>query len=243
MIVKIDNEEALEEGTHIPLLFSDEDIYYNFDKWDKGECNTIFVLGLSGSGKSTLGKKLAKKYNAQYVETDKIRGNSHYSDEEMKKTHSLIYKWFTTQYKGDRNGFNDLPKDVRKKEWNRCVSWILNQKERKVIEGAVEEFLIYHPEYNDYPMVFKNTSMIKSMFRMTKRQLFERPECKVDTAFLKWWWKFIHQYDKMRDLNNQVRDKVLDGKKYDTMHETFGPHIDRTFLEMDLSCLMRDKEG
>lgn len=227
---------------HIPLLISGNDIYYNFDKWDKGECKTIFVLGLSGSGKSTLGKKLAKKYNAQYVETDKIRGNSHYSDEEMKKTHSLIYKWFTTQYKGDRNGFNDLPKDVRKKEWNRCVSWILNQKERKVIEGAVEEFLIEHPEYNDYPMVFKNTSMIKSMFRMTKRQLFERPECKVDTAFLKWWWKFIHKYDEMRDLNNQVRDKVLDGKKYDTVHETFGPHIDRTFLEMDLSCLMRNKE-
>ena len=213
------------EDFHIPLLISGDDVYVNFDKWKEGKCNTLFILGLSGSGKSTLGKKLAKARKAFYVETDKIRGNSHYSDEEMRKDHPLILRWFESQYDKDRRGFNSLDKSIRKKEWDRCVEWMINQKEPKVIEGAIEEFLLEHPEYSEYPIVFKNTSMLKSIVRMTRRQLFEVDKNKVDdynTQFLKWWLKHIQKYNDMRKRNNNVRDTII-GKKensYEVMKES-----------------------
>lgn len=203
------------EDFHIPLFISGDDVYVNFDKWKEGKCNTLFILGLSGSGKSTLGKKLAKARKAFYVETDKIRGNSHYSDAEMRKDHPLILRWFESQYDKDRRGFNSLDKSIRKKEWNRCVEWMINQKEPKVIEGAIEEFLLEHLEYSEYPIVFKNTSMLKSIVRMTRRQLFEVDKSKVDdynNQFLKWWLKHIQKYNDMRKRNNNVRDTII-GKK------------------------------
>jgi len=213
------------EDFHIPLFISGDDVYVNFDKWKEGKCNTLFILGLSGSGKSTLGKKLAKARKAFYVETDKIRGNSHYSDAEMRKDHPLILRWFESQYDKDRRGFNSLDKSIRKKEWDRCVEWMINQKEPKVIEGAIEEFLLEHPEYSEYPIVFKNTSMLKSIVRMTRRQLFEVDKSKVDdynTQFLKWWLKHIQKYNDMRKRNNNVRDTII-GKKensYEVMKES-----------------------
>jgi len=213
------------EDFHIPLFISGDDVYVNFDKWKEGKCNTLFILGLSGSGKSTLGKKLAKARKAFYVETDKIRGNSHYSDAEMRKDHPLILRWFESQYDKDRRGFNSLDKSIRKKEWDRCVEWMINQKEPKVIEGAIEEFLLEHPEYSEYPIVFKNTSMLKSIVRMTRRQLFEVDKSKVDdynTQFLKWWLKHIQKYNDARKRNNTVRDTII-GKKensYEVMKES-----------------------
>lgn len=67
------NNNSLLEGygyKHQPVIFSDDDLYINYDKWKSGEINTCLVTALSGAGKSTISKKLAEQFNAYYVEID-----------------------------------------------------------------------------------------------------------------------------------------------------------------------------
>ena len=65
-----ENESSYTEIAEEGYLFSKDDLYINFDKFESGESNICLITGLSGSGKSTLGKSLANKYNAEYVELD-----------------------------------------------------------------------------------------------------------------------------------------------------------------------------
>ena len=72
-LLKKESNEILKEGLEITeesYLFSKDDLYINFDKFESGKSNVCLITGLSGSGKSTLGKSLANKYNAIYVELD-----------------------------------------------------------------------------------------------------------------------------------------------------------------------------
>lgn len=57
-------------------IFSDKTISIDLDKFESGESNKLFIIGLSGGGKTTLGKHLAKKYKAKYIDTDDILGDS-----------------------------------------------------------------------------------------------------------------------------------------------------------------------
>lgn len=52
------------------FIFSKNNLYINFEKFENGECNFCLITGLSGSGKSTLGESIAKKYKAEYIELD-----------------------------------------------------------------------------------------------------------------------------------------------------------------------------
>ena len=56
-----------------PLFFSDDDVYVNFDRFDRGKgFNVCFILGYPASGKTTLSFKLAKKHNAELLNLDAI---------------------------------------------------------------------------------------------------------------------------------------------------------------------------
>ena len=57
-------------------VFSDKTISIDLDKFESGSMNKLFIVGLSGSGKTTLGIHLGKVYNAEYVDTDDIVGES-----------------------------------------------------------------------------------------------------------------------------------------------------------------------
>ena len=51
-------------------IFSDKTISIDLDKFESGEKDKLFIMGLSGTGKSTLGEYLAKKYNVKFIDMD-----------------------------------------------------------------------------------------------------------------------------------------------------------------------------
>lgn len=203
-------------------FISGQDVYVNYDKWTSGKINKLFIIGLSGSGKSTLGNRLAEQFNCDVVHTDRFRGNVHYSDEDLYKIDPVVYRYFDTVWKGGlkrRFDVKTMPKDQRTLEFKKFIYWVLEQNDTIIIEGAVEKLLINDPKLQEYPIVFKGTSMAKSMIRMVRRELFEKPT--FEGAPISWILKFITRYADMRDLNNQARDSVMQhGPSYTKINES-----------------------
>ena len=187
----------------IPYISSEEDIYINMNKFESTK--KILILGLSGSGKSTLADKLAKKYKAEHVNLDRIRGNKYYDDSTFNKENPSIAEWFRKEYHlGDRKRFNDLPFKVRREEWNKCFYWLLNQNKPMIIEGHFDYLLMDDERLQtQYPIVIKRTSMTTSIFRMLKRELSR--EHNESTPLVKWLLKHLQTYpNAKKDIDNAI---------------------------------------
>ena len=91
----------------------------------------------------------------------------HYTNEELLKEDPVTYRYFDTVW-GLENRFKvkTMPKEERTKEFEKYVDWMLKQNGRIIIEGAVEKILIKRNDLQKYPIIFKGTSMAKSMMRM-----------------------------------------------------------------------------
>ena len=73
-------------------IFSDENLYYNLDKFKN---NTLIITGFSGSGKTTISKLLAIKYNAKLISSDDIHekySNDKSSDNFIKELKFIIFQ-------------------------------------------------------------------------------------------------------------------------------------------------------
>ena len=199
------------EDYHINMLMSNKDVYIRFDKFQSGEINKLIIQGLSGSGKSRLARELAIRFNCPCIELDKFRGNVYYTDEEMKRDHPYIYKYFQTEFtKGDRHNITKMEPEERREEFEKFVYWLLKQPERMVIEGALEKILYDNDEMRKtYPMVFKGTSMLKSMARMSWREFHRDHPGRDPIDNLLWWMKWCTKYKKMTDQHNKVREKIM----------------------------------
>ena len=213
------NEAVSTDNVYVNTFLSGKDVYVNFDKWKSGKNNKLFIIGMSGSGKSTLGNKLAKQYHCYVVHTDRFRGNVHYSEEALLKEDPLVYKYFEEIWGlNKRFDVKTLPKAKRNEEFKKFVYWVLQLQERVIIEGAVEKILIENEKLQTYPIIFKGTSMMKSMFRMLKRELIEKPT--FESAPITWILKFLTKYSDMKELNNQARDSILQhNPDYDKFQE------------------------
>lgn len=203
--------EPLHEDYHINMLMSNKDVYIRFDKFRTDEINKLLIQGLSGSGKSTLARELSKKYNCPCIELDKFRGNIYYTDEELKINHPYIYRYFKIEFtKGDRHNIAKMEPEDRREEFEKFVYWLLKQPERMVIEGALERILYMDDDIRKtYPMVFKGTSMLKSMARMSWREFHRDHPGRDSIDNLLWWMKWCTKYKKMTDQHNNVREKIM----------------------------------
>lgn len=199
------------EDYHINMLMSNKDVYIRFDKFRTGEINKLLIPGLSGSGKSTLARELAKKYNCPCIELDKFRGQTYYTDDEIKRDHPYIYKYFQTEFtKGDRHNIAKMEPEERREEFYKFIYWLLKQPERMVIEGALEILLYLDDDMRKtYPMVFKGTSMLKSMARMSWREFNREHRGRDPIDNILWWIKWCSMYKKMTDRHNKVREKIM----------------------------------
>ena len=147
-------------------IFSKDDLYINFDKFESGESNICLITGLSGSGKSTLGRELCKKYKAEYVELDKfyllgsgLKGISKTFDPFFKKYRKL-YKELESETDNEESPYILMDSIL-----NYCKSL----KNTKFIIEGVQLFSYPSQSLKRYPMIFKNTSALKSMKRMMMR--------------------------------------------------------------------------
>lgn len=234
---------------HINRFISGQDVYVNWEKWTSGLVDKCFIIGMSGSGKSTLSNKLAEQFHCYCVHTDRFRGNVHYTDEQLFKEDPIVYRYFDTVW-GLKNRFKikDMPKDQRTQEFEKFIDWVLKQNDRIIIEGAVEKILIKDPKLQQYPIVFKGTSMMKSMYRMVRRELIEKPT--FEGAPISWILKFVTRYSDMKDLNNQARDSIMrHNPSYEKVHEATMPIFQwpPTHQQMcdiyDRQCMMESSES
>lgn len=216
------------ENYHINMITSGKDIYINFNKWRNEEINKLLIIGLSGSGKSTLSRKLAKNYDCAYIDLDKFRGNVWYTDEQLKEIAPYIWYYYNNVWdKGDRHNIKNMDPDERKMEADKFLLWLINHPDKMIIEGGLLDRLLWNNEIirKNYPIIFKGTSMLKSMARMSYREFTrEHPGDRDFVDNLLWWMKWCTRYKKMTDQNNNLRDKIIndiDKNNYEELEEDY----------------------
>ena len=136
----------------VNYFISDENKYYNFNKFKNDENAKLFIIGLSGSGKTTIGQSISRKTKSSYIKLDSID-------------------------KGYRNSYaKRLKKDVWDKEITRIVqakmteflNHIMTLKGRYVIEGID----ILYQDFNffkDQPVIILGASVLISSIRAYDR--------------------------------------------------------------------------
>lgn len=216
----------IHEDYHVNTFISGKDVYLNFNKWKTEEINKLLIIGLSGSGKSTLGKKLAEQYDCSYIDTDKFRGNIWYTDKELKEESPYVYEYFKNVWDyGDRHNIKTMDPELRRKERTKFIYWLLDKPEKLIIEGGALEEVLWNDEElrHTYPIIFKGTSMVKSMGRMSWREFNRNTPGRKPIENLWWWGKWCTKYKKMSDQQNKLRDKIIDGfdmNNYEEIEET-----------------------
>lgn len=174
-----------------PLFFSDDDIYVNFDRFDRGKgFNVCFILGYPASGKTTLSFELAKKHNAELLNLDAIiyPQSIDWLVDYCKKHYKTFYefinknpkylKFIYTWARVFDNGENPMTPEkkqltIERRRWIiKIVEFCISKSHKIVIEG-VDLYPIFtiHPELCEYPIILKGTSKLTSMLRYVKRDL------------------------------------------------------------------------
>ena len=123
-----------------------EDIYYNKDKFDKGEINLCFITGLSGSGKSSMAQDMKDSEKIDHAEMDDVIFNFYYTDDQLKSMSTLLYSYLTgpgKQYRVDK--LDSILNDQKKYKMqnsidfvNYCISYSKNHKDTKFICEGVD---------------------------------------------------------------------------------------------------------
>lgn len=166
------------------ILFSNDDLYYNIDKFENGDSNVLLVTGLSGSGKSTIGKQLSNKYKAEYIELDLLDIASNFVTEKninaIKSGEPIMYEFLMkNKIIFDKLINKDVSDDEMLDIMEKYIRYILlyakNHKNKKfVIDGiqifdcdALSDTLV------KYPIIIKGTSSITSFIRKVKRDKWE----------------------------------------------------------------------
>ena len=163
------------------VFMNKDDYYFDFDKFESGESNILFVTGLTGSGKSTIGRSFASKYHAEYVELDLMDPCSNLcsqSLDEIKKDKSnkVIYEYLSSHksvYERLKSG--KMRNDEIFLNNVRFISFVRSYANKhKDTKFIVEGLQLY--EYCTFrktiikPMVIKGTSVLTSFIRKVKRE-------------------------------------------------------------------------
>lgn len=159
-----------------------DDIYYNKDKFDSGEINICFIIGLSGSGKSTMAHGMESS-NVEAYEMDDVCSSWNFSDDNFKEYGSLIHTFFqgpgkkyrfsTRQEFDDKYNteesktsyFNPLIRDFIKY----AIQYAKSRKNTKYVIEGVQITLLNPSDLKNYAVYIKGTSLIASHIRCAKR--------------------------------------------------------------------------
>ena len=190
-------------------LFNDKDILYNKDKFESGEINLCFIIGLSGSGKSTLGRNMSSDKVEHYEMDDLLNVADHFTMDNLKEYGDLIYSFFNGPGKKYYVGWDYLVQNnVPGSEYedklfvdfvNYAKKYAASHKSTKfVIEGVwifekseTGSYLFNPEEFKDYAFYIKGTSAIISSIRAMKRDSQDAGDkSEQRKAFLKQIGKF-----------------------------------------------------
>ena len=166
------------------VLTSEEDIFYNRNKFRDGETNLYFIVGLAGSGKSSMASTMARgSHNVEHYRLDNIvenkskgRGSEYYE-----KMGNMAYAFFNGP--GKRYYVNDseiesklnLTKDkyldkITNAFVDFAVSYARSHDDTKfIIEGVQLHRYIDPSRFRDFAVCIKGTSIAKSIYQTSKR--------------------------------------------------------------------------
>lgn len=197
-------------------MLSKDDIYVNFEKFESGKSNICLITGYSGSGKSTLGRQIANDYDAYFVELDMFHNCGDITSDIDANAGHIFSKYFNKEKEIFTEIKNrTLSQDDLCKEFTKFFKYVLNyctknKKDRFVIEGVQIFELNDGNKLKKYPIIIKNTSMLKSMGRMMRRDKNEILDngkggknyfnyVKYTPKFLKWYKQNEKDFTKFKN--------------------------------------------
>ena len=204
-------------------IFSKKDNVYNFDKWENGERNILFITGHSGSGKSTLAFQLAKEYEATVIQLDHIQCYEKFMKcHKQSDTTKLIKKYLKKNKDLKASDFDNILLKSFQEIYNEMFPWLLKELEKDkdtlyIIEGVHIMLFTKYKDIKEYPLICINTSMSKSMFRHWVRDQFTLKELimygPADIVLFKNW------EDQYNDFKNDIENEsyIINPKEDDNM--------------------------
>lgn len=220
-LYRIHEDVGLEESNNwfnknLNTYINEKDIYCNMDKWESKKYNILFISGMSGSGKTTLGVQLSKKYKCELIELDNIFCIIKDDDASIKKVPNSLKEFLSKNrninLKKSINEWIDSrgeDKEKRNKMESEIISYIkylAGKKERYVVEGIENSWIITKGEFEQYPIIFKGTSKFVSMFRGMIRDGIDINHL---IRYILWHLKI---YNKMEAEQNNLRNRVITDK-------------------------------
>ena len=180
------------------FIFSKNNLYINFEKFENGECNFCLITGLSGSGKSTLGESIAKKYKAEYIELDIFEHSYMFeNDEQLKEAGEVFYEYLMkhkdiyTKLKAKELQGKELGIEINK-FLKYVLSYIKKNKKKKFVVEGVQIYDFGDPKsLKSYPMILVRASVSKSIkqrwLRNGNGHIELKKELKELPPLLKWY--------------------------------------------------------
>jgi dephospho-CoA kinase len=203
-----DNDEPINES----YIFNQKDLYINFDKFESGQSNMVFITGLSGGGKSTLATKLASKYNAEVIELDIFEHNAGYTDENLNQAGDVFVEYFLNKRKDLRVPIKKLANMDSKtfrmefeKFFNFVIEYCKKNKDRKFIIEGVQIYSRDLKQIKGNPIILVNTSVKTSLLQRFKRNDFDgnkidwKAELKNEfPQLISWYIDNEHEYSRFK---------------------------------------------
>lgn len=157
-------------------LIDSKQINYRVEEFKNQKEKILFVVGHSGSGKTTIANKMSETYNAEKIELDDICVPGHFSDENLKDYHPLIYKFFTSNTIGKKYRYTNEHKfSVYEELIPEFIKFITSNigNNRFIIEGIQLLLLNTNNKISNimkkHSVIIMGTSTIKSALRKHRR--------------------------------------------------------------------------
>lgn len=161
-------------------VFTKDDIYINFEDWESKKKNVLLVTGLSGSGKTTTGYELAYDYDAELFQLDWISHPEYMQDSPETPNYGL-WQYVKAQCPNALANVTKAKKEAKTSDntWHRIVLTVFDTilefaykhpSKRFIVEGIqIPGHLHDYEGIEEFPIIIKGTSVIKSMIRRFRR--------------------------------------------------------------------------
>lgn len=215
-----DGEDILNENYIIDKKNAELDI----DMWKKdSDHNILFITGLSGSGKSTYARQLAKEENATIIELDIFQCYDKFKNAGTRKNDismKMVSEFLEDNPEMVDIDFSNIKLESFGDSFTKYFKWLLNKlhksNERYIIEGIHIMLFIPYSDIKGEPIICIGTSMIKSFWRMWKREgLTHKDFIKYGKRYFLLYKEWERQYKNFQDSFNEsyIEEGILLNQK------------------------------
>lgn len=210
---------SLRSSLNESILFNEDDIYYNKDKFDNGKTNILFIVGLMGSGKTTKAEQMAKERGIEYYQMDKLQlgGKYYYKKLSDYKDFPLFYEFLKGSGKKYFKTLEELTKeyenlgDYQESVFKDFVKFSLkyaksHKKQKFIIEGAwlisssINGTPWFDPEdFDNCAVYIMGTSKIVSQLRAARRNSSQYAKTALGRLIYAQWYLYAYSENYTMD--------------------------------------------